>query len=85
MEENGEAVHKVSHFPVVRRDVIADVNGLLAEAPAELREVRDCGVVLGMALGPSEAEPFWLSNGAQRGPGVLPHGGMLPEPSFCVR
>ena len=41
--------------------------------------------VLGMALGPSEAEPFWLSNGAQRGPGVLPHGGMLPEPSFCVR
>jgi len=26
-----------------------------------------------------------MSNSTQLGPPVLPHGGMLPEPSFCVR
>jgi transposase len=29
--------------------------------------------------------PFGVSNGVQCGPPVLPHGGMLPEPCFCVR
>jgi hypothetical protein len=30
-------------------------------------------------------EARWVSNGSQCGPPVLPHGGMLPEPSFRVR
>jgi hypothetical protein len=31
------------------------------------------------------AKALIMSNGSQCGPPVLPHGGMLPEPSFRVR
>lgn len=45
VNDREEAVHLLFHDPVVRRNVVPDVDRLLAIAPAKLRDIRNRDVV----------------------------------------